>query len=67
LAPSDYHLLGPLKEFLGGKRFQDSDEVIAALRSWIDQQPETFFETGIKKLPEHWHKCIAVNGDYIEK
>jgi hypothetical protein len=31
------------------------------------QAKETLFETGIKKLPESWHKCIAVNRDYIEK
>jgi hypothetical protein len=37
------------------------------VRSLIDQQPKTFFDTGIKKLPERWHKCIAVNGDYTEK
>jgi transposase len=67
LAPSDYHLFGPMKRFLGGKRFQNNDEVIAAVQSWIHKQPKTFFETGIKKLPERWHKCIAVNREYIEK
>jgi hypothetical protein len=66
LAPSDYHLFGPMKGFLGGKRFWNND-VIAAVQSWLHEQPKTFFETGIKKLPECWHKCIAVNGDYIEK
>jgi hypothetical protein len=52
LAPSDYHLFGPMKRFLGGKRFRKNDEVIAAVQSWIHEQPKTFFETGIKKLPE---------------
>jgi histone-lysine N-methyltransferase SETMAR len=28
LAPSDYHLFGPLKEHLGGKRFHNNEEVI---------------------------------------
>jgi histone-lysine N-methyltransferase SETMAR len=28
LAPSDYHLFGPLKEHLGGKRFRNNEEVI---------------------------------------
>jgi hypothetical protein len=56
-----------MKGFLGGKRFRNNAEVIAAVQSWIHEQPKTFFETGIKKLPERWHKCIAVNGDYIEK
>jgi hypothetical protein len=49
------------------KKFRDNDEIIAAVRSWIHQQPKTFFESEIKKLPERWHKCIAVNGNSIEK
>jgi transposase len=47
LAPSDYHLFGPMKKVLGGKRFWNNDEVIAAVQSWIHKQPKTFFETGI--------------------
>jgi transposase len=66
LAPSDNHLFGPMKRVLGGKRFRN-DEVIAAVQSWIHKQPKTFFETGIKKLPERWHKCMTVKRDYIEK
>jgi hypothetical protein len=67
LAPSDYHFFGPMKSDLGGKRFWNNDEVSAAVQSWIHKQPKTFFETGIKKLPDRWHKCMAVNRDYIEK
>jgi histone-lysine N-methyltransferase SETMAR len=67
LAPSDYHLFGPLNRVCRGKRFRNNDEVIAAMQSWIHEQPKTCFETGIKKLPERWHKCIEVNRDYIEK
>jgi hypothetical protein len=67
LAPSDYHLFGPMQGFLGGKRFRNNDEVIGAVQSWIHEQPKTFSDTGIKKLPERWHKCMAVNRDYIEK
>jgi hypothetical protein len=67
LSPSDYHLFGPMKRVLGGKRFRTNDEVIAAVQSWIHKQPKTFFETVIKKLPERWHKCMTVNRDYVEK
>jgi hypothetical protein len=67
LGPSDYHLFAPMKRVLGGKRFWNDDEVIAAMQSWIHKQPKNFFETGMKKLPERWHKCMAVNRDYIEK
>jgi hypothetical protein len=56
-----------MKRVLGGKRFQNNDEVIAHVQSWKHKQPKTFFETVIKKLPEHWYKCIAVNWAYIEK
>jgi hypothetical protein len=55
-----------MKGVLGGKRFRNNDEVIAAVQSWI-QATENLLETGIKKLPERWHKCMAVNRDYIEK
>jgi hypothetical protein len=56
-----------MKRVLGGKRFRNNDKVIAAVQSWIHEQPKTFFETGIKKHPERWHKFMAVNRDYIEK
>jgi hypothetical protein len=67
VAPSYFNLFGPMKRGLGGKRFRNNDEVIAAVQSWVHKQPQTFFETVIKKLPERWHKCMAVNGVYIEK
>jgi hypothetical protein len=67
LAPSDYHLFGSKKGVLGGKRFRNNDEFIADVQIWIHKQPKTFFEKGIKKLPERWHKCTAVNMDYIKK
>jgi hypothetical protein len=41
-----------MKGVLGGKRFRNNDEVIAAVQSWIHKQLKTFFETRIKKLPE---------------
>jgi hypothetical protein len=52
LAPPDYHLFGPMKRILGGKRFRNNDEVITAVQNWIREQPNIFFETGIKELPE---------------
>jgi hypothetical protein len=39
LDPSDYHLFGPMKGFLGSKRFRNINEVIAAVQSWIHKQP----------------------------
>jgi transposase len=67
LAPSDYHLFGPLKEYLGRKRFCNNEEVIHDVRKWLHRQPKDFFLSGIRKLPDRWRKCIAKQGDYVEK
>jgi len=66
LAPSDYHLFGPLKEHLDGKRFRNNEEVIQDVQEWLHWQPKDFFLSSICKLPDHWRKCIAKQGDYVE-
>ena len=63
----DYHLFGLLKEHLGGKRFCNNEEVIQAVQEWLHWQPKDFFLSGIRKLPDRWHRCIANQGDYVEK
>jgi len=67
LAPSDFHLFGPLKAALRGRRFSCDDDVKTAVHQWLRAQPKTFFSEGIKKLVGRWEKCIAKQGDYIEK
>ena len=67
LAPSDFHLFVPLKEALRGRRFSCDDDVKAVVHQWLRAQPKTFFADGIKKLVGRWEKCIAKQGDYIEK
>jgi hypothetical protein len=43
LAPSDFHLFGPLKEDLGGKIFRADDDVnFCAMMA--DEQPQTFLK-----------------------
>jgi len=67
LAPSDYHLFGPLKDALRGCRFTSDEGVKKAVHEWLAAQPKTFFSESIQKLLEHWNKCIAKHGDYVEK
>jgi histone-lysine N-methyltransferase SETMAR len=43
LAPSDYHMIGPLKEALGGKKFQSDEEIHRAVHDWLKSQPKGFF------------------------
>jgi len=68
LDPSDYHLFGPLKEALRGRRFTSDQELKEAVHVWFAAQPKTFFLfEGIKKLVQRWKKCIEKQGDYVEK
>jgi len=53
LAPSDFHLFGPLKY---ARRFSCDDDVKAAVHQWLCAQPKTFFVDGIKKLVGLWEK-----------
>jgi histone-lysine N-methyltransferase SETMAR len=47
LAPSDFHLFGPLKNHLGGTRFADDEAVQREVRMWLRQQPKDFYAAGI--------------------
>ena len=67
LAPSENHLFGPLKDALTGLRFTSDEGAKEAVHEWLAAQLKTFFSEGIQKLMESWNKCIAKNGEYIEK
>jgi len=54
LAPSDYHLSGPMKKMLSGRKFASDMEVQWAIRQWLAQQPTWFFSSGMHKLVERW-------------
>ena len=43
LAPSDFHLFGPLKDYLRGQRFKTDAEVKRAVRSWVNDTESGFF------------------------
>jgi len=67
LAPSDFHLFGPIKEHLRGQKFADDDEVMEAVQSWLKATPKSFFLEGIRTLVGRWTKCVAKQWDYVEK
>ena len=67
MAPSDFHLFGPMKEHLRGQKFADDDEVMKAVQSWLKATPKSFILEGIRKLVDRWTKCVAKQGDYVEK
>ena len=67
LAPSDYHLFGPLKSHMRGNHFNTDAAVIEAVSKWIKTQPTEFFAKGIDNLVGRWNKCVEKDGDYVEK
>ena len=42
LAPSDFHVFGPLKQAMGGKSFRSDEEVQQAVHEWLRSQPKEF-------------------------
>jgi transposase len=67
LAPSDFHLFGPLKKHLGGRRFTTDSEVQQAVMSWLQDFDTYFFYAGIDALVYRSDKCFGKYGDYVEK
>jgi len=67
MGPSEFHLFGPIKEHLWGQKFVDDDEVMEAVQSWLKATPKSFFLEGIRKLVDRWTKCVAKQGDCVEK
>jgi histone-lysine N-methyltransferase SETMAR len=66
LAPSDFHLFGPIKDGLH-RHFPSNDAVIRAVKQWATSTGADFYECGMQALVHHWRKCTANSGDYVEK
>ena len=67
LAPSDFHLSGPLKDALRGTRFEDDESMIRAVRTWLREQETSWCREGMHAHVSRWRKAIDVDGDYVEK
>ena len=67
LAPSDFHVFGPLKDALCGTQFRDDDEVQLAVHEWLRTRPKEFISHGIYALVKCWHKCNELEGEYAEQ
>ncbi|GFO42761.1 transposase [Plakobranchus ocellatus] len=50
LAPSDFHLFGPLKRHLGGKKYEHEDELIGEVRDLFSKLDANFFTQGMYSL-----------------
>ena len=67
LAPSDFHLFGPLKESLRGQDSSSDKEVETAARKWFKTEPVEFYNEGICALIKRGKKTVWKARDYIKK
>jgi hypothetical protein len=47
---SHFHLFGPLKQNLGGRRFHSNEEVEMAVSEWLVMEEPDLYRDGIFKL-----------------
>ena len=67
LAPSDFFLFPNLKKDIRGLHFQSDEEVLTAVKEWVNGKDLDFFSSGLMALEHCWSKCITLEGNYIEK
>lgn len=68
LAPNDFYLFPRLKKHLRGKKFEDDNEVMAAVEAfWENHDKFFFFSKGVLGLEKRWTKYIDLLGYYVEK
>jgi hypothetical protein len=67
LAPSYFHLFGPLKHHLSAEHFPDDQAVQTEVTAWFRQQPKELYPAVFQGLVKRWDKCLNVQGDYAAK
>lgn len=66
LAPCAFHLLGPLKKYVGGHRCQADAEVQQGVSQWFLLQSPEFRVEGVRLLATHCNKWLNIQDDYVE-
>ena len=65
IAPSDFHLFWSLQNSLNGKNVNSLEDCKRHLEQFFAQKDKKFWEDGIMKLPEKWHKVVEQKGEYF--
>jgi hypothetical protein len=50
LTPSNYHLFTYLKNWLESQHFNNNEELMEDVKTWLSSQAADFFDTGIQEL-----------------
>ncbi|PSN49718.1 hypothetical protein C0J52_16347 [Blattella germanica] len=60
-------LLTFLKEAIRGKRYDNDEQVLGDVRTWLRERPVEWYRADIHALTKRRCKAIVLNGDYVEK
>jgi hypothetical protein len=68
VAPSDYRLFTRtyLKNWLRSQRFNDNEELMEGVKTWLSSQAANFFDKGIQNLIPRY-KCLNSGRNYVQK
>lgn len=58
LIPSGYHIFELFEEGIRDPWFPTDKDVKEAVQKWLRNKPKTFFLEGLRKIVDHWIKCI---------
>jgi hypothetical protein len=61
LAPSDYHLIGFVKNHMQGQHYETNEALQTAMRQCLQAAGTEFYSKGIFKLPERREKRVQRN------
>jgi hypothetical protein len=67
LTPSNFHLLTYLKNCLVSQRFNNNEEMMKGVKTWLSSQTADFFDAGIQKLIPRYDKCLNFGDDHVKK
>jgi hypothetical protein len=66
LARSGYNLCTYLKNWLGSQRFNNNEELMESVKTWLSSEAADCFDTGIEKFIPRYGECLNFGGEYIE-
>jgi hypothetical protein len=52
---------------LGSQRFNNNEELMEGVKTWLNSQAAGFIDRGIQKLIPHYNKSLNSGNDYPEK
>jgi hypothetical protein len=66
LDTSDYHIFTYLNNWVGPQGFNNNEQLIESVKTWLSSQAADFIDTGIQKLIPQY-KCLNSSSNYVEK